>query len=145
MDVLHDRYGDDALMSAPVDPDHPSFSSLLSALEAVHHGRVGSGVLRRYHDVLSAEVSESRASIEGEFAEDEEERQVALSALEVTEALLDAIDEYLQAPGDETMAFCVAMYLEARQFAVDAEAYFSGDDDEDQDSESPSQDMPQGV
>lgn len=121
------------MMSAPVNPDHPTFDSLLGALKAVYTGERGMEVLVRYHAALSEEVTASRAAImalpgpppELEGLGDDQ-RRVALSSLDVVRAMLDFLQRYIQDPSRENMAACVDLLLQSQRMVQDVRAWLDG-------------------
>lgn len=104
------------LTSGPVDPQNPTFDSLLGALKAAHEGELDSDGLRAYHDGLRKMVRESRAAIEAldvpeEFVEARNQTRTSLGGLDILELTLDQVQRYLEEPGDQQMAACVNSLL----------------------------------
>ena len=62
-DEIKERYGDTPLVSGPVDPDNPTFDSLLGALKAVYTGERGMDILVKYHHGLSKQIEDSKTYI----------------------------------------------------------------------------------
>lgn len=121
-------YGEIPLISAPVDPDHPTFNSLLGALKAVHTGEMGMDVLVKYHSALSQQLAESRKSIEEMDVSEgvREARNLSLGAIAMTQVALDMIEKYIQEPSQDRMADCLQSLLDA----MAATSYASGKLDE---------------
>ena len=110
-------YGNVSLSSGPVDPNNPTFDSLLGALKAVSSEEMPMDVLVKYHKGLSRQLSASRKSIEAMPVPDEfedvvsEQRKMTLASLDVTQTMLDFLEIYIKAPSKENLAFCVERLL----------------------------------
>lgn len=104
-------FGDDAMQSAPVDLDNPSFASLLSAYQAVHAGQLPPDALQTYYTRLNQELEESKASVEQTTTG--HPLAMTLTTLDLAQAALEAIPEYLAAPSNEAMGDCVQRFLVA--------------------------------
>jgi hypothetical protein len=120
-DLIEERYGEISLSSDPVDPENPSFSSLLGALKAVHTGEMRMEVLQKYHTVLSVQLDESRRAIEDleipveleEAARDQ--MNMARGALDIVRVALDMVKKYIGAPSNEAMADCLEALFSAQR------------------------------
>lgn len=110
-DEVRKTFGDDAMQSAPVDLDNPSFASLLSAYQAVHAGQVPASALDTYYTRLNQELEASRASVQ-ETASGHP-LAMTLTTLDLAQAALEAIPAYLAAPSNEAMGDCVQRFLVA--------------------------------
>lgn len=107
--------------SAPVDLEHPSFASLLSALKEVHEGRLPADALVTYQDALAAELRESRAAVTSITGPEEvrealeEQQKMTCTALDISQIAVDALGEYVANPSEEAMANCVRTFLQAQE------------------------------
>jgi hypothetical protein len=110
-DEIRKAYGAQALQSAPVDLENPSFASLLSAFQAVHAGELAPSTLQTYYAALTRELEESRRSVQETSSG--HPLQLTLTTLDLAQAALDAIPEYFAAPSNETMGECVQRFLVA--------------------------------
>lgn len=121
-DRIREEYGEVCLESDPVNPDNPTFSSLLGALKAVHTGEMGMDVLKKYHLSLDEQLDVSRENIENlesppDYKEQvEEQKQIALGAIDMVQITLDLVKNYIQEPTGEKMAFCVDSLLKSQGF-----------------------------
>ncbi len=108
-DEVRKTFGDDAMQSAPVDLDNPSFASLLSAYQAVHSGQLPAEALQTYYTRLHQELDQSKASVEQTGTG--HPLAMTLTTLDLAQAALEAIPGYLAAPSNETMGDCVQRFL----------------------------------
>jgi hypothetical protein len=116
--AIQKLYGAFPLTSAPVDPEHPTFDSLLGALEAVHRGTMGMNVLESYHVSLSVQLQGAKAKVAGRATEGDSidlrisGHQMAATVLDLVQAMLESVDEYIQAPNDERMASVLNLLMQ---------------------------------
>ena len=119
-DEIVKQYGDISLESAPVDPDKPTFNSLLGALKAVHTGEMEIEVLEKYHEGLSVQLENSIRNIDKieapeEYREKTEEQvNLAKGALSMVQMMLDHLEDYIENPCMENMAPCVQLLLDCQ-------------------------------
>ncbi len=114
---IKEQYGDVSLESAPIDPENPAFNSLLSALEAVHTGKADISLLEKYYTALSAQIRESRESLRAKKNDENADRvEIAIAAIELTDAMLDMVKNYIAKPTPENMAIAVSQLLQCMGF-----------------------------
>lgn len=116
MKKIREEYGDEPLVSAPVDPENPSFDSLLGALRAVHTGEMHMDVLVRYHDELNRQLAESREFYENMEVDEysREVRDLSLGSVNIIQITLNLLEEYIDDPTEEKMADCLDSLLTSR-------------------------------
>lgn len=118
--------------SAPVDLEHPSFGSLLSALKEVHEGRLPAEALLTYQSALAAELRDSRAAVTAVTGPEEvrealeEQQKMTCTALDISQIAVDALGEYVASPSPETMAQCVRTFLQAQEVMGQLHVYLDG-------------------
>jgi len=116
--AIGEIYGDVPLTSEPVDPEHPTFDSLLGALEGVHRGALAMNVLQAYHQSLSKQLQDSKAKVASlqapvdTSAPELTGQRMAVTVLDLVAAMLDSVDEYIRNPGQETMASTLNLLLQ---------------------------------
>ncbi|MCD4782543.1 MAG: hypothetical protein K8T10_01800 [Candidatus Eremiobacteraeota bacterium] len=110
------EYGDLPLTSAPVDPENPSFDSLLGALKAVYTGEMNEEVLVKYHRELTGQLDESLHFIENMEISDEtiETRDKCIGAINIVRITMDLLDDYKNNPSPEAMGQLVESLLTSR-------------------------------
>jgi len=114
------KYGDVSLESAPVNPDNPTFDSLLGALSGVYSGEFGIDVLIKYHKSLSMQLEDSKKAIQSiEIPEQfkdiaKEQMDIVMGSLDIIQIVLDLIAEYIESPSPDKMADCVEALLNAQ-------------------------------
>jgi hypothetical protein len=124
-DPIKERYGEISMESGPVDPENPTFASLLGALKAVATGEMEMDVLIKYHDGLSMQLDDSRESIENmpipeEFKEiATENKNVAIGSLDIIQIMLDLLEKYIQEPSKENLGACVDSLLNCQSVMRD--------------------------
>jgi len=107
------EYGDLPLVSAPVDPENPTFDSLLGALKGVHTGEMDMEVLVKYHRGLTRQLDESINDIENMKISDEttETRDKCIGAINIVKITMDLLDNYIKNPSPEAMGQLVQSLL----------------------------------
>ncbi|MEQ8170902.1 MAG: hypothetical protein ABRQ38_18580 [Candidatus Eremiobacterota bacterium] len=121
--LIKEKYGYAVLESGPVDPDNPTFASLLGAMKEVYEGKCGMDVLVKYHEGLSKQIENSREFLkktDKETPEEykalvEEQHRISLGALDIVQGTLDLIDSYIKNPSKELMATCVESLLNSQR------------------------------
>jgi len=119
-DNIREMYGDVSLESAPVDPENPTFNSLLGALKAVHTGEMEMAVLEKYHEGLSKQLEQSIKNIESmEIPEGykeitEEQMRLSRGSLDMVQMMLDHMEKYIDEPCMENMAPCVQLHMDCQ-------------------------------
>lgn len=88
--------------ASAIDPSQPGFASLLPLLQAELKGVAPVGALAAYHDGLTAQLAQTRATLDA-LPLSEELRAQAAPALEMTRTMFAHMDEVLG---------LVAQYLE---------------------------------
>jgi hypothetical protein len=113
---IREKYGDLPLTSDPVNPDNPTFSSLLGALKAVHSGEMGMEVLAKYHQELTKQLKENRKELdEMEVHESSKEmKDISRGSLDIVQVTMDLIEGYISEPTDDNMAKCIDSFLTSR-------------------------------
>jgi len=104
------------MTSGPVDPENPTFDSLLGALKACHEGEMGMDVLEKYHVELSRQLEESREYFKNmEITEViQETRDMCLGSLGIVKITMDTLKAYIEKPAPETLGACVQSLLNSR-------------------------------
>ncbi len=129
---IREQYGDVPLTSGPVDPDHPTFDSLLGALEAVHKGLKPMGVLIAYHSGLSSQLTEQKGAMEehkkkqGDNEAAASQVQMAIAALDLVQMMLDSVERYIQAPSQQQMAETLHLLLQSMGHVRNIHAMLDG-------------------
>ncbi|HPZ07695.1 MAG TPA: hypothetical protein PL110_06255 [Candidatus Eremiobacteraeota bacterium] len=120
---IKEKYGNVSLESAPVDPNNPTFDSLLGALKEVFSGNSSMDVLVKYHKGLSKQLEDSKKALENIETEEvdgvseeykktaKEQRDISLGALTITRSTLDLLKVYIDHPSRENMANCIDSLL----------------------------------
>jgi len=109
-DKIRELYGEVSLESSPVDPENPTFNSLLGALKAVHTGEMEMHVLEKYHEGLSKQLEQSIKNMESmEIPEGykeitEEQIRLGRGSLDMVQMMLDLLEKYIEEPCMENMA-----------------------------------------
>jgi len=112
-------YGDIPLTSGPVDPDNPTFDSLLGALEAVHKGLQPMSTLSAYHRGLLSQLTAQKAAMEehkrnqGDNETAISQVQMAIATLDMVQMMLDSLERYIAAPSQEQMAETLHLLLQS--------------------------------
>jgi len=121
--LIKEKYGYAVLESGPVDPDNPTFASLLGAMQEAHYGNCDMDVLVKCHEGLSKQLEDSREFLkktDKETPEEykalvEEQHRISLGALDIVQGTLDLIDRYIKNPSRELMATCVESLLNSQR------------------------------
>jgi len=119
-ELFKEEYGDVPLESMPVDPDNPTFDSLLGALKAVYSGEMELSVLEKYHRELSRQLEVSRKNITGinipeEFKEiATPQMEMSIGALDIVQMTMDLLGAYIDDPTKEKMADCLVSLLNSQ-------------------------------
>lgn len=122
------EYGEVSYESAPADPEHPAWNSLLDALRSVHEGERPKEILASYREALGRDLEERKASLWAAVPEGEApsgDLALGLGALTVTGLVLDQLQGYLDEPGPERMAACVETLLQAQAVTRGVEGHLS--------------------
>lgn len=126
-DPLQERFGPVSLESAPADPDHPAWNSLLDALRQVSEGSLPMDALQRYHDALSVDLAQRRKDLL-DLPEQTDSVRVVLGGLAVTAVVLDRLQEYVNEPGAERLADVVETLLQAQSVALQVDHFLDRQD-----------------
>jgi len=116
---IREQYGDIQLTSGPVDPEHPTFASLLGALEAVHKGQQPMDTLVAYHRELSSQLRSQREAMEGHKKSQGDNEaaaaqvQMAIAALDTVQIMLDSLGAYIASPSQQQLAETVHLLLQS--------------------------------
>ncbi|MGV8122137.1 MAG: hypothetical protein AB2L14_20440 [Candidatus Xenobiia bacterium LiM19] len=129
---VKELYGDVPLTSGPVDPDNPTFDSLLGALEAVHKGLQPMNTLSAYHRGLSSQLTAQKAAMEehkknqGDNEAAASQVQMAIAALDMVQMTLDSLERYIAAPSQEQMAETLHLLLQSMGHVRNMHAMLDG-------------------
>lgn len=109
-------YGNVSLGSDPVDPDNPTYSSLLGALKAVYEGSMPMEVLVRYCDVLTEKTNMEKAALSLAITKNPPNvstLKITMSAFDLVSLALDAARKCTVEPTHQNMAYAVSNLMVA--------------------------------
>lgn len=121
--LIREKYGYAVMESGPVDPDNPTFDSLLGVMKDVYYGNCEMDILVKYHKGLSKQLEDSRqflTKMDKETPEEykemvKEQHNISLGAIDIVQSTLDLLDSYIKNPSKELMATCVESLLNSQR------------------------------
>jgi hypothetical protein len=142
--LIKEKYGYTILESGPVDPDNPTFDSLLGVMKDVYYGNCEIDILIKYHKGLSKQLENSREFLKkmsGRTKKEYEEMvkdldnpspvelkelyianekvkdqyNISLGSIDIVQGTLDLLDSYIKNPSKELMATCVESLLHSQR------------------------------